>query len=166
MAVLRCGRLLQPKRNTNYATKGSEIEYTTVFTYFRHREIFIVIDWSVTFCGYYIFIVSCSSSETIYCIEQVVFLCITEVQPTVQIMPQGKLKVKTKLPAKTKPKKKTAKKGATGTKRATQKLKKAITKTVNAAMEDDLRAKALDGKKSLTSRKKSSPAASRKGKRK
>ena len=49
---------------------------------------------------------------------------------------------------------------------AAQKLKKAITKSVNEAMEDDLRAKALDGKKSLTPKKKASPAASRKGKRK
>lgn len=37
-----------------------------------------------------------------------------------------------------------------------QKLKKIITKTVNEAMEDDLRAKALDGKKSLLSKKSTS----------
>ncbi|KAJ9600065.1 hypothetical protein L9F63_009634 [Diploptera punctata] len=93
-------------------------------------------------------------------------------------MPQGKLKVKTKLPAKSKPKRKTAK-GPAATKRtnrpiapkkqkheAAQKLKKTITKNVNAAIEDDLRAKALDGKKSLTSKKKASPAANRKSKRK
>jgi len=79
-------------------------------------------------------------------------------------MPQGKLKVKTKLPAKTKPKKKA--KGPAVSKRAnrpiapkkqkhqeTQKLKKIITKAVNEAMEDDLRARALEGKKSLVSKK-------------
>lgn len=79
-------------------------------------------------------------------------------------MPQGKLKVKTKLPAKTKSKKKA--KGPAVSKRGNrpvapkkqkhqeaQKLKKMISKTVNEAMEDDLRARALDGKKSLTSKK-------------
>nr|CAD7258688.1 unnamed protein product [Timema shepardi] len=39
-----------------------------------------------------------------------------------------------------------------------QKLKKIITKTVNAAMEDDLRAQALDGKRSLRVRKEVAPA--------
>nr|CAD7454597.1 unnamed protein product [Timema tahoe] len=39
-----------------------------------------------------------------------------------------------------------------------QKLKKIITKTVNAAMEDDLRAQALDGKRSLRVRKEAAPA--------
>jgi hypothetical protein len=37
-----------------------------------------------------------------------------------------------------------------------QKLKKIITKAVNEVMEDDLRAKALDGKKSLLSKKSTS----------
>ncbi|KDR21967.1 hypothetical protein L798_02856 [Zootermopsis nevadensis] len=82
-------------------------------------------------------------------------------------MPQGKLKVKTKLPAKTKSKKKV--KGPAVTKRGSrpiapkkqknqeaQKLKKIITKNVNEAMEDDLRARALDGKKSLVSKKSTS----------
>lgn len=91
-------------------------------------------------------------------------------------MPQGKLKVKTKLPAKTKPKKK--EKGPAVSKRGNrpvapkkqkheeaQKLKKIITKTVNAAMEDDLRARALDGKKSLLS-KKSTPARAKGNKKK
>ena len=38
----------------------------------------------------------------------------------------------------------------------TQKLKKIITKAVNEAMEDDLRARALEGKKSLVSKKSAS----------
>nr|CAD7198603.1 unnamed protein product [Timema douglasi] len=85
-------------------------------------------------------------------------------------MPQGKMKVKSKLPAKAKPQKKAAK-GPAVTKRGnrpispkkqkhdeSQKLKKIITKTVNAAMEDDLRAQALDGKRSLRVRKEVAPA--------
>lgn len=35
-----------------------------------------------------------------------------------------------------------------------QKLKKVITKTMNKAIEEDIRAKALDGKKTLLSKKK------------
>ncbi|XP_025993727.1 uncharacterized protein LOC105201085 isoform X1 [Solenopsis invicta] len=78
-------------------------------------------------------------------------------------MPQGKLKVKTKLPASAKAKANKGKKGSAIQKRGNapvqpkkaklqeaQKLKKIISKTVNAAAEDDLRERALEGKKTLT----------------
>ncbi|XP_011700714.1 PREDICTED: uncharacterized protein LOC105457623 [Wasmannia auropunctata] len=82
-------------------------------------------------------------------------------------MAQGKLKVKTKLPAKAKGTKVTKvnknKKGPAVKRRGnapvqpkkaklqeTQKLKKMISKTVNTAAEDDLRERALEGRKTLT----------------
>ncbi|XP_067010801.1 uncharacterized protein [Anabrus simplex] len=90
-------------------------------------------------------------------------------------MPQGKLKVKAKVPVTPKAKKKPAKaKGPAVSKRRGRpmkakkggaqeslKLKKAVTKTINESMENELRAKALDGKKSLTN-KKASPAKKKK----
>ncbi|XP_076654573.1 uncharacterized protein LOC143359987 [Halictus rubicundus] len=89
-------------------------------------------------------------------------------------MAQGKLKVKTKLPASSKGKaKEKGKKKAPAVQRRNNapiqpkkkkvedahKLKQMITRTVNKAMEDELREKALDGKKSLT---KKEPSAKRK----
>ncbi|XP_078045706.1 uncharacterized protein LOC144474574 [Augochlora pura] len=89
-------------------------------------------------------------------------------------MAQGKIKVKSKLPASTKgkAKEKTKKKGPAVQRRNNapiqpkkkkledaHKLKQMITRTVNKAMENELREKALDGKKSLT---KKEPAAKRK----
>ncbi|KYM97874.1 PREDICTED: uncharacterized protein LOC108778058 [Cyphomyrmex costatus] len=83
-------------------------------------------------------------------------------------MAQGKLKVKTKLPTsvKTKANKGKGKKGPAIQRRGnapvqpkkaklqeTQKLKKMISKTVNTVMEDELREKALDGKKTLAKKK-------------
>lgn len=82
-------------------------------------------------------------------------------------MAQGKLKVKTKLPASVKAKAKKPKKtGPTVQRRGnapvqpkktklqeTQKLKKMITKTVNTAAEDELRGRALEGRKTLTKKK-------------
>ncbi|EZA49319.1 hypothetical protein DMN91_000233 [Ooceraea biroi] len=80
-------------------------------------------------------------------------------------MPQGKLKVKTKLPVSAKKAKanKPKKKGAAVQRRGnapvqpkktkfqeTQKLKKMITKTVNTVVEDELRERALEGRKTLT----------------
>ncbi|KAH0954703.1 hypothetical protein HN011_006850 [Eciton burchellii] len=78
-------------------------------------------------------------------------------------MAQGKLKVKTKLPASVKAKANKHKKGSATQKRAnapiqpkkskfqeTQKLKKMITKTVNNVAEDELRERALEGRKTLT----------------
>ncbi|XP_014474063.1 PREDICTED: uncharacterized protein LOC106744117 [Dinoponera quadriceps] len=78
-------------------------------------------------------------------------------------MAQGKLKVKTKLPEKVKAKAKKGKKGPAIQRRGnapvqpkkaklqeTAKLKKMITKAVNNDMEDELRERALEGKKSLT----------------
>ncbi|KAJ4429590.1 hypothetical protein ANN_21761 [Periplaneta americana] len=44
---------------------------------------------------------------------------------------------------------------------AAQKLKKMISKTVNETMEDELRARALDGKKSLVSKKRTTSGKSR-----
>lgn len=80
-------------------------------------------------------------------------------------MAQGKLKVKTKLPGGAKGKANKSKKGPAIQRRGNapiqpkkkkieeaQKLKQMISKTVNKAMEDDLREKALEGKKSLTKR--------------
>ncbi|GLH09489.1 hypothetical protein R5R35_006436 [Gryllus longicercus] len=93
-------------------------------------------------------------------------------------MPQGKLKVKAKGAA---PKsKKKATKGPAVTKRGNrpiqpkkkqqkeaQKLNKVVTKTVNQAMEEELRARALDGRKSLTNKKQATPkkAAAKKSKK-
>lgn len=78
-------------------------------------------------------------------------------------MAQGKLKVKTKLPASTKAKANKGKKGPAVQRRGnapvqpkkaklqeTQKLKKIISKTVNTAAEDELRERALEGRKTLT----------------
>nr|XP_012235669.1 PREDICTED: uncharacterized protein LOC105679917 [Linepithema humile] len=76
-------------------------------------------------------------------------------------MPQGKLKVKTKLPTSVKAKASKAKKSTKRRGNApvqpkktrsqeTQKLKKMIAKTVNNAMENELREKALEGRKTLT----------------
>ncbi|KAL6258783.1 uncharacterized protein LOC105434113 [Pogonomyrmex barbatus] len=80
-------------------------------------------------------------------------------------MAQGKLKVKTKLPAsvKTKANKSKAKKSPPIQRRGNapvqpkktklqeaQKLKKIMSKTVNIAVEDELREKALEGRKTLT----------------
>lgn len=77
-------------------------------------------------------------------------------------MAQGKLKVKTKLPSTVKEKNKNKKNFAIQRRNnapiqpkkkkfeETHKLKQMITKTVNKAMEDELREKALEGKKSLT----------------
>ncbi|XP_012537559.1 uncharacterized protein LOC105837374 [Monomorium pharaonis] len=82
-------------------------------------------------------------------------------------MAQGKLKVKTKLPAKAKANKGKgkAKKGPAVQRRGnapvqpkktklqeSQKLKKMISKTVNTAAEDDLRERALEGRKTLAKR--------------
>ncbi|XP_047349023.1 uncharacterized protein LOC124948842 [Vespa velutina] len=82
-------------------------------------------------------------------------------------MPQGKLKVKTKLPPSAKTKANKQKKGPTIQRRGNapiqpknakfkevHKLKKIITKTVNNAIEDELRERALEGKKSLTKKDK------------
>ncbi|XP_011883293.1 PREDICTED: uncharacterized protein LOC105570588 [Vollenhovia emeryi] len=86
-------------------------------------------------------------------------------------MAQGKLKVKTKLPtsSKAKGKGKKGKKGPAVQKRGNapvqpkkaklqgaQKLKKIISKTVNTAAEDDLRERALEGRKALTKKRPSS----------
>ncbi|XP_076232776.1 uncharacterized protein LOC143178155 [Calliopsis andreniformis] len=84
-------------------------------------------------------------------------------------MAQGKLKVKTKLPttAKGKVKDKNKNKKGLGIQRRSNapiqpkkkkleevyKLKQMITKTVNKSMEDELRERALEGKKSLTKKK-------------
>ncbi|CAK9812476.1 hypothetical protein ANTQUA_LOCUS7281 [Anthophora quadrimaculata] len=79
-------------------------------------------------------------------------------------MVQGKLKVKTKVPVSLKGKAKVKNKGGLAIHRRnnapiqpkkkkfeeSHKLKQMITKTVNKAMEDELRQKALDGKMSLT----------------
>lgn len=79
-------------------------------------------------------------------------------------MAQGKLKVKAKTPSvKGKSTAKKNKKGPAIQRRSnapiqpkkkkleeTHKLKQMITRTVNKAMEDELREKALEGKKSLT----------------
>lgn len=78
-------------------------------------------------------------------------------------MAQGKLKVKTRLPSASKGKVNKGKKGPAIQRRANapitpkknklaeaRKLKQIVTKTVNKAMEDELREKALEGKKSLT----------------
>jgi len=78
-------------------------------------------------------------------------------------MAQGKLKVKTKLPSSVKAKANKAKKGPAIQRRGNapvqpkkaklqeaQKLKKMISKTLNTAMEDDIRERALEGKKTLT----------------
>jgi len=78
-------------------------------------------------------------------------------------MAQGKLKVKAKLPQSSKPKQGKNKKGPAIQRRGNapvrpkkakleeaHKLKKIITRTVNKAMEEELRDKALNGKKSLT----------------
>ncbi|XP_076627260.1 uncharacterized protein LOC143344760 [Colletes latitarsis] len=79
-------------------------------------------------------------------------------------MAQGKLKVKAKLPASKKGKAKDKKKKTPPVQRRNNapiqpkkkkfedahKLKQMITRTVNKAMEDELREKALEGKKSLT----------------
>jgi len=77
-------------------------------------------------------------------------------------MAQGKLKVKTKLPVSAKAKASKGKKGPAIQRRGNapvrpkktkvlevQKLKKVFSKTVNTAMEDELRKKALDGRKTL-----------------
>ncbi|KAK2586760.1 hypothetical protein KPH14_011789 [Odynerus spinipes] len=82
-------------------------------------------------------------------------------------MAQGKLKVKTKLPPSAKTKSGKQKKGPAIQRRGNapiksknakfkevHKLKKIITKTVNNAIEDELREKALEGKKSLTKKDK------------
>ncbi|XP_014615242.1 PREDICTED: uncharacterized protein LOC106793110 [Polistes canadensis] len=82
-------------------------------------------------------------------------------------MPQGKLKVKTKLPPAVKTKTNKQKKGPAIQRRGNapiqpknakvkeaQKLKKIISKTVNNAIEDELREKALEGKKSLRAKDK------------
>ncbi|KYN18843.1 PREDICTED: uncharacterized protein LOC108762109 [Trachymyrmex cornetzi] len=80
-------------------------------------------------------------------------------------MAQGKLKVKTKLPTsvKTKANKGKGKKGPAIQRRGNapvqpkkaklqeaQKLKKMISRTVNTAVEDEMREKALEGRKTLT----------------
>ncbi|KOC70890.1 hypothetical protein WH47_02156 [Habropoda laboriosa] len=79
-------------------------------------------------------------------------------------MVQGKLKVKTKVPASSKSKAKDKNKRGLAIQRRnnapiqpkkmkfeeSHKLKQMITKTVNKAMENELRQKALDGKMSLT----------------
>lgn len=78
-------------------------------------------------------------------------------------MAQGKLKVKSKLPPQAKAKQGKKGKGPAVHRRgnapiqpkkikfqAAHKLKKIVTSTVNNAMEDELREKVLDGKKSLT----------------
>lgn len=77
-------------------------------------------------------------------------------------MAQGKLKVKTKVPSSAKSKTNKPKKGAPTQRRGNapirpkkakfeeaHKLKQMITKTVNKAAEDELRDRALEGKKSL-----------------
>ncbi|XP_024887414.1 uncharacterized protein LOC143908909 [Temnothorax americanus] len=87
-------------------------------------------------------------------------------------MPQGKLKVKTKLPAAAKAKANKSKKGPAIQRRGNapvqpkktklqeaQKLKKMISKTVNTAVEDDLRGRALEGRKTL---RKKDPSSSKK----
>ncbi|KZC13331.1 PREDICTED: uncharacterized protein LOC107191393 [Dufourea novaeangliae] len=85
-------------------------------------------------------------------------------------MPQGKLKVKTKVPSSTKGKVKEKSKKSPAIQRRNNapiqpkkkqvedahKLKQMITRTVNKAMEDELREKALEGKKSLTKKEPSS----------
>lgn len=79
-------------------------------------------------------------------------------------MAQGKLKVKAKVPARPKGKGKEKGKKGPGIQRRSNapiqpkkkkfeeshKLRQMITRTVNKAMEDELREKALEGKKSLT----------------
>ncbi|XP_011306285.1 uncharacterized protein [Fopius arisanus] len=88
-------------------------------------------------------------------------------------MAQGKLKVKTSTPG-GKKNKGGSKKGSQVQRRnnapikpkkakfeETHKLKQMITRTVNRAMENELRDKALDGKKSLT-KKESKPSTSQK----
>lgn len=93
-------------------------------------------------------------------------------------MPQGKMKAKAKAPAAVKSKRKAAKKGPAVTKRGNrpiapkkqklqeaQKLKKVVSKNVNQAMEEDLRARALDGKKSLTGKKNTASPAQKKKKK-
>ncbi|XP_019865019.1 uncharacterized protein LOC109594253 [Aethina tumida] len=89
-------------------------------------------------------------------------------------MAQGKLKVKTKVPQNVKTKKQ---KGSAITKRAncpiqsrkkkndeTNKLKEIITKTVNKAVEDEMRAKAETGQKSLSNAQKAVAAHNSKSK--
>lgn len=81
-------------------------------------------------------------------------------------MAQWKLKVKTKLPALVKTKANKNKKGSAIQKRGnapvqpkktklqeTQKLKKMISKAVNSTIEDELRERALEGKKTLAKKK-------------
>ncbi|XP_043474881.1 uncharacterized protein LOC122506611 [Leptopilina heterotoma] len=83
-------------------------------------------------------------------------------------MAQGKLKVKTKTPASVKTKASKKQKGPASQRRGNapiqskkakfqeaHRLKKIISKTVNTAMENELREKAMDGKMSLTNKKKS-----------
>ncbi|XP_015186293.1 PREDICTED: uncharacterized protein LOC107071646 [Polistes dominula] len=81
-------------------------------------------------------------------------------------MPQGKLKVKTKLPPAVKTKINKQKKGPVQRRgnapiqpkkakvKEAQKLKKIISNTVNNAIEDELRERALEGKKSLVKKDK------------
>ncbi|XP_063984120.1 uncharacterized protein LOC135166080 [Diachasmimorpha longicaudata] len=89
-------------------------------------------------------------------------------------MAQGKLKVKTSTPGGKKTQAKGGKKGLQVQRRnnapikpkkskfeEAHKLKQMITKTVNRAMENELRDKALEGKKSLT-KKESKPPTSQK----
>ncbi|XP_076386784.1 uncharacterized protein LOC100884084 isoform X2 [Megachile rotundata] len=67
-------------------------------------------------------------------------------------MAQGKLKVKTKVPASAKGKAKNKNAPIQPKKKKfeeSHKLKQMISKTVNRAMENELREKALDGKQSL-----------------
>ncbi|XP_050457867.1 uncharacterized protein LOC126854822 [Cataglyphis hispanica] len=84
-------------------------------------------------------------------------------------MPQGKLKVKTKLPALVKTKANKVKKGLAIQKRGNapvqpkktklqeiQKLKKMISKAVNTTIEDELRERAMEGKKTLAKKDASS----------
>lgn len=83
-------------------------------------------------------------------------------------MAQGKLKVKTKTPASVKAKASKKPKGPASQRRGNapiqpkktklqeaQKMKKIISKSVNTAMENELRERAMDGKMSLTNKKKS-----------
>lgn len=84
-------------------------------------------------------------------------------------MAQGKLKVKTQLPSSAKGKSNKPKKGPAIQRRGNapvqpkkkkfeeaHKLKQMITKTVNKAMEDELRERALEGKKALVKKNASS----------
>lgn len=91
-------------------------------------------------------------------------------------MPQGKLKAKAKLPKSVQAKKKGKGPGVSKRRNApvtpkkakqvqAQKLKKAITKAGSIATEEELRAIALDGKKSLLSKKTTSPRGGAKAKK-